>query len=558
MPLVSSVTVERPESSPRVAVIGKESVGKSQLVGSLTGARPVTARLRGTTVACEVYRGGARTFVDTPGILRGSDSLTSRLALAELAGRDLVLLVVSGTHLDEDLADLLPLVRGKSGAVIVTFWDMAAARRDARETLERLEAAVGVALIAVDARALSPGDRERIDRALEAPRAFPSAPPAERAGWTIEPRRSPFELPVVGPLLALVCLFAPAWLAVWNANRLADALYDPVLGRLAPVLEAVRAWPAPLAVILAGDYGFLSMGPFLLLYALPTVLVFALLLGVLKASGLIDRLTVALDPALRPFGLSGRDLVRVIMGFGCNVPAVINSRSCSACSRGACVSAISFGSACSYQLPATLAVFAAAGMEGLAVVYLGLLAATTLVYLRLAAGRRAGRPGDRLKIVGRDFLQWPSPGAVWRDAWHVVRQFFSLALPVFFLICLSAALLDWAGVLPWLARALAPAMAPFRLPGEAALAVILGSVRKDGIAIGLLDSSWTALKVPLTSPVQVLTAVYLAGVLLPCMVTLLTVVREMSAGFAWRMVGRQVLAAVAFSLLIAWGGALLF
>src|SRR5688500_15015113 len=100
-------------SHQRVAVIGKESVGKSQLVGSLTGSHPVTANLRGTTVACEVYRCGTRTFVDTPGILRDSDSLTTRLALGELAKGDTVLLVVSGTHLDEDLADLLPLVSGR-------------------------------------------------------------------------------------------------------------------------------------------------------------------------------------------------------------------------------------------------------------------------------------------------------------------------------------------------------------------------------------------------------------------------------------------------------------
>lgn len=59
-----------------------------------------------------------------------------------------------------------------------------------------------------------------------------------------------------------------------------------------------------------------------------------------------------LHPLLRPFGLSGRDLVRVMMGFGCNVPAVISTRSCSGCTRQTCISAIAFGSACSYQIAA--------------------------------------------------------------------------------------------------------------------------------------------------------------------------------------------------------------
>lgn len=49
-------------------------------------------------------------------------------------------------------------------------------------------------------------------------------------------------------------------------------------------------------------------------------------------------------------------------------------------------------------------------------------------------------------------------------------------------------------------------------------------------------------------------AVYLAGVLLPCLVTVLTITRERSARLAARIVTRQAGAAVAFTLLLAWGG----
>jgi ferrous iron transport protein B len=99
-------------------------------------------------------------------------------------------------------------------------------------------------------------------------------------------------------------------------------------------------------------------------------------------------------------------------------------------------------------------------------------------------------------------------------------------------------------------------MAVFNLPGEAATAVVLGSIRKDGLAIGLLDADRGALKVALASPAQVLTAVYLAGVLLPCLVTLYTIAREMRWHFALRLCGRQMAWAAGFSLLIAWTGAL--
>lgn len=546
-----------PSGSNRVIVVGKESVGKSQLISSLTGTFPATANLRGTTVSCDVYEDGDRCFVDTPGILRDSDSVTTRMALSELSKNETVLLVVSSTHLDDDLSEMLPLVHGKVGAIAATFWDMAAERGSLTTSLEALEASVGVPIVPVDARSLSDEERSGLSSALVRPKPFEVEAPNARVGWTIEPKPGLLDRPILGRFASLLLLFAPAVAAVLFANGLADRLYPGVAAALDPLLQRLGEWPAPWSNLLAGSYGFVAMGPFLFLYALPTVLLFALLMAVYKASGLIDRLTVSLDSMVRPFGLSGRDLVRVIMGFGCNVPAVINSRACSSCSRGACVSAISFGAACSYQLPATLAVFAAAGMPWMGLWYLVLLGVTSLIYLRVTVPKTARSSNNRLKLAGRSFLQRPRPRAVARETWTVISQFLRLALPVFALICLGAALLEWLGVIAWLGHSLAPVMALFGLPGEAAVAVILGSIRKDGIAIGLLDSDWGALKISGLSGVQVLTVVYLAGVLLPCLVTQITIVREMSLSYAWKMALRQAAAAVVFALIIAWGGAFL-
>ena len=131
-----------------------------------------------------------------------------------------------------------------------------------------------------------------------------------------------------------------------------------------------------------------------------------------------------------------------------------------------------------------------------------------------------------------------------------------MAFPIFVAICLIVSLLDWFGVLGWLSIALAPVMACFNLPGDAATAVILGSIRKDGIAIGLLDNVGGAFNVSLNSSTQVLTAVYLAGVLLPCLVTVLTIIREMRWKFAAKLCARQILWATGFAMIIAWGGTL--
>ena len=358
--------------------------------------------------------------------------------------------------------------------------------------------------------------------------------------------------------LSLLLLFAPACYAVIQANSLSDALHGIVSKTFEPLLARLHLLPAPLAATLGGDYGVFAMLPFLLLYALPTIITFTLLIEIYKTSGLIDRLSSALYPWLRPFGLAGRDLVRVVMGFGCNVPAVVATQSCSDCSRGICISAISFGSACSYQLPATLAVFAASGFLWLGPIYLIVLALTTLIYLRLTTPKSLRTAQGKLPRPSPELgtLCWPKWRVVLRESLRSLYDFICIAFPIFVCICVFAGSLQWLGVLGWVARFFAPVMAAFNLPPEAALAVVLGSVRKDGLAIGLLEGG-DALKVPLESSVQVLTAVYLASVLLPCMVTALTVAREMRPSFAFKMIARQAIFAALFSICIAWSGALL-
>ena len=549
-----------------VVVVGKESVGKSELVASLTGDRPTSGNFRGTTVRSERYATEKYEFVDTPGIVLDADTEATREALSQVDSGERVMLVVPATDVDSDLEDLLGLVDGRLGAVVVTFWDKVEETTETRRALEQLSADIGVPVVPVDARNVSrpvadggrpsadaagsrpdtPDKFTQIVRALEQPGVFP-AEATHEVGGRIEPPETVLEWNYVGPLVSALLLLVPAAIAVWFANTLAGEL-DPLVGAaFGPLVDLAATLPEPLATMLVNQYGLLSMGPFLFVWAGPTMLVFAVVLGVYKNTGLVTRMTVSLHPTMRQVGLTGRDLVRVVMGFGCNVPAVVNTRSCSDCTRCATISAISFGSACSYQFPATLAVFAAVGMWWLVGPYLLVLAVTTLVYVRLIAPQAARQ--STTVVDRRTFLQRPDPRAVAREAWSALREFFVKALPVFVLITFVAALLDEGGVIDRLGGILGPAMGVFNLPAEASLTVVLASVRKDGIAL-LTESG----AVDTLSPVQVLVAVYLAGVLLPCLVTAFTVAREVSPRWALTMVARQAVAAIVFSILIAWLG----
>lgn len=408
-------------------------------------------------------------------------------------------------------------------------------------------------VVPVDARNPDPQAVARLRATLRDPAVPRTSAPRTRAGWRLEPRPGPLDRPVLGPLLAGLLLIGPALLAVVAANSFAGRIDPIVSGLLDGPGRRLADLPRPLSDVLAGDYGLLAMGPLLLVWAVPTVIVFALVFALVfaayKSSGLVDRISETLHGLLRPFGVEGRDLVRVMMGFGCNVPAGANTRSCSACTRGPTLHAIAFGSACSYQLGATLAVFAAAGRPGLVVPYLLILGGSTLLYLRVTSPPGARAPGNLMVIRGRSFLQRPGAQEIGRDAWGVVSQFIAVALPVFFLIAAVAALLDWSGVIGMFAGVLGPAMAAFRLPIDAALPVVMASIRKDGLLLFAQEGIVADL-----SAVQLLTGVYLAGVLLPCLVTALAIVREETARFAGALIVRQAAAAVLFSLALAWVG----
>lgn len=535
-----------------VVVIGKENTGKSQLIASLTGKSAYSDNFRGSTIACETYQSEAYTFIDTPGILYRSDTVTTRQALRQLQENDTVLLVVKATDVDQDLADLLPLVADKRGIVVITFWDKLFSTTHNQKVVREWSKTSNLSIVTVDARYLTAQQQNFIVEALRQPHTFPIEWIPQRAGWHIQPQPTLLEHRNLGWLVAIALLLIPAIIAVWGANSFAT-IVDPVMqGVIASIIEPLSQLPIWLREILIGQYGLVTMGPLLFIWAMPTVVLYALFLGAYKASGLVERITITLDPLLRKFGLSGRDLVRVIMGFGCNVPAVINTRSCSSCSRGTCISAIAFGSACSYQFGATLGVFSAANLTYLVVPYLLYLTATTLIYTRIISFSTAKSTQNALVIEGRAFLEFPRWSVIWREAKSTIQQFLFNAIPIFVIITIIASLLNWLGVIATLANIINPLMGWFNLPPEASLPIVLASIRKDGLLLFAEPETLAML-----TPLQVLTGVYLAGVLLPCLVTLLTIMQEKSSRFALLLLGKQAIAAIIFSLFLAWGGLLI-
>jgi len=95
--------------------------------------------------------------------------------------------------------------------------------------------------------------------------------------------------------------------------------------------------------ILAGIFSVLSF--------LPQILLLFLFFSILEDSGYMARVAFILDRIFRRFGVSGRAFMPMIMGFGCSIPAMINTRTLGTeKERTATVRVIPFFS-CSAKLP---------------------------------------------------------------------------------------------------------------------------------------------------------------------------------------------------------------
>lgn len=533
-----------------VTLVGAESSGKSTLAAALAGTRPRATNLPGSTIQLErLSCADGTVLVDTPGLLHRGDTPAAQRTLAWLDEQRpdaTTLLVARATHLDDELATLLPLVAGRRGVLAVTGWDRVEETAAARRAVRAVAAAVGVPAVTLDARETA--GLPALSAALAAPGRFTDGPLLVRTGWRIEPPPTVLERRVLGPPLGLALLLAPAVAAVAAAWTVAGLAEGPVESAGEQLAAASSSWPTPLPALLAGDYGLGTMVPLLVVWALPAVTTLALLLGALKASGLLDRLTTAVHPLVRPFGLTGRDLVRVVAGAGCNVPAVLAARSCSSCSQVPTTGAIAFASPCSYQPAAALAVLAAAGRPLLLLPYLVVLLAGGLLHARWltpTSQRTRGGHLDLHLLHGRAFLVRPRWRDVRREATTTLHHAAGRALPTFLAIAAVASLLAEAGVLDRAARVAAPLLAGLRLPADAALPIVLASVRKDGALLlaptaDVLDAG------------QLLAALLLAGALLPCLVTAWTIAREQPLATTARLLGRQAVLALTLAAAVSW------
>ncbi|MBY7142587.1 ferrous iron transporter B [Virgibacillus sp. NKC19-3] len=545
-----------PSIQDEVLLIGNESVGKSGLFRQLTGDKSAIAKnVKGSTISalqasCKLQPNIYLT--DLPGLQFDMDSQSTQVTLDHFQAEKPILLVVKATNLKEELIEMQAELhlKGKKVAIAATHRDK---YLPSQAEQNRIRGLLQVPIVWINTRKMEEAEQEKVITCIEQASIWGVA----KSILNFLPSSSTdnvnqlipiFRLPIAGPLLACFFIFTMFALPVLGTFLFVSWL-EPIIEQylLDPLILWVDQAPSFLAEVIIGDYGLITLGSYSFLWAFPVVLLISIMTSLTEETGIQEHVTHALDPWLRKIGLTGRDLLPVITGFGCNVVAVFQSRGCSSCTRTACVSLIAFGSACSYQIGATLSIFNAAHVPLLFIPYVFTLFIVGAIHTRI--WNRDGAH-ELTRIAPLPYIQKINCQAItWKVA-RSIKQFLLQAMPIFLVICLVASLLQAIGLLSifsWLAM---PVLYLFSLPVEAAPGLIFSFIRKDGLLVLNEGQGNVLMDMSLS---QIFILVYLASTLSACLVTLFTIGKEFGWKVSLSIGGKQMLTSVVSAAFLAAG-----
>jgi ferrous iron transport protein B len=326
------------------------------------------------------------------------------------------------------------------------------------------------------------------------------------------------------PILLAVLYATYLVVGVFGAGTLVDLTEERLFGGLVnPAVTAFVEAHAPwrwLADLLVGPYGLWTMGmTYAIALILPIVTTFFLVFGVLEDSGYFARLSVLANRGFAAMGMNGRAVLPMVLGLGCVTMATLTTRIL-ATRRERLIATFLMALAipCSAQLGVVLGMLAALGF-GWTVAW-----AAVLVAVLVLAGALAARliPGRRIALVTElPPLRWPVAGNVVKKTTGRLVWYLREVIPLFLLGTFLMWLMDRIGVLPWLIERGEPLVTGWLgLPKEAAAAFVMGFLRRDFGATGLFALG-SAL-----SPAQTLVGMVAITLFVPCIASLMMIVKE--------------------------------
>ena len=229
---------------------------------------------------------------------------------------------------------------------------------------------------------------------------------------------------------------------------------------------------------------------------LPVIFLFFLAMGVVEDSGYLSRAAYLMDALMERLGLDGRSFVLCLMGFGCNVPAILGTRVMRSTGLRLLTMLVIPFSLCSARLNVFLFMAAAffTPSQGALVIfglYLMSFAAAILTAL-LFQGRFAAEEPLVLELPP---YRLPTPVQILTRAWAEVRHFWFWARRFIVIGVVAVWLLNNLplGVPPASAQTLSgqlgvllhPLLAPTGIDPNLTVALVFGFIAKEIVLGGL-------------------------------------------------------------------------
>ena len=332
--------------------------------------------------------------------------------------------------------------------------------------------------------------------------------------------------PIAGiPFLLLVLYFGLYQLVgVFGAGTAVDYLEATVFGEYVnPAVQSAVDATVPtqaLRDLVAGEYGVITLGVrYAVAIVLPIVTLFFLVFSFLEDVGYLPRLALLLDRLFKKIGLSGRAVIPMVLGFGCDTMATMVTRTLSTKrERLIAILLLSVAVPCSAQLGVIMGILSS--VPGALAIWAGVLVFVYLATGFLASLLVPGRPAPFYVEVPP--LRWPKLSNIASKTFARVKWYFKEVLPLFVL----ASVLIWfsrlTGLFSAVVRALSYPVRWIGLPAESARVFLFGFFRRDYGAAGLYDMADQGV---LSGTEMVVAAVALT-LFMPCIAHFLMTIRE--------------------------------
>jgi len=268
----------------------------------------------------------------------------------------------------------------------------------------------------------------------------------------------------------------------------------------------------------------------MLALVIPYILVFYVMLSILEDTGYLVRVVSLLDGVMHRLGLHGRAVIPMVVGFGCNVPAILATRTMgSKRERLILAVLITIAVPCSAQTAIIVgSVGKFAGAWWALLIYLILMA--TLVVLGLALHRAIKFEPSGMCIEIPD-MRWPSARQTAVKTYIRLKEFLTIAFPILLVGSIVLEALLALNILQGLLEPAEPFMVTvLGLPAFTAVALVFGILRKEMalqmliVLAGALQAT-TDLSDVLTNEQMFVFALVMA-VFMPCLAAFAVMVKE--------------------------------